>query len=115
MDFDKKIINSVLSSCLTGYSIYDDDIVKCVTKENRSLLKNITQKEQLKLLCDVITMAYHDGQRKVESDQSKLSEVHKKKSLSDFENIRNEIMKINGIGDTKADKVLEVIKKYLEG
>ena len=159
MKENEKIINSVLNSCLTGYSVYDDDITECITKENRSLIRGLTRQEQLKLLCDIITMAYAEGQgggkKQIEvaakatetnDDADKLEfnnlisrdQYRKMKGMSrreftdflfdlyksiyeehqgrvtDYIKIRNEILKINGIGDVKADKIMTVIKNCLE-
>lgn len=157
---NERIINEVLNSCLTGYSIYDDDIVNCITKENRSLLRGLSRLDWLRLLCDVITMAYKDGQNntgkqievttkvtETNSDDDKLEfsnlinrdlykqmksmnrreftdflfdlyksiyEERESKISPDFEILRNEILKINGIGSVKADAVMEAVKSCLE-
>lgn len=156
MKDEEKEINKVLNSCLTGYSIYDDEIIECISKENRSLLRGLTRADWLRLLCDVITMAYADGQsaskapievaaKVIETDNNddklefsnmisrdmykqmkgmnrrqftdflfdlykRIYEEHEKQSEPDYEKIRNEILKISGVGNVKADKIMEVIK-----
>ena len=153
-------INKVLNSCLTGYSIYDDDIVNCITKENRSLLRGLSRLDWLRLLCDVITMSYAEGQalkdKQIEtavkvtetnSDDDKLEfnnlisrdlykqmkgmnrreftdflfdlykriyDEREEQSEPNYEKIRNEILKISGIGNTKADKIMEVIENCMK-
>ena len=160
MKDNEHIINEVLNSCLTGYSIYDDDIVNCITKENRSLLRGLSRLDWLRLLCDVITMSYAEGQalkdKQIEtavkvtetnSDDDKLEfdnlisrdlykqmksmnrreftdflfdlyksiyEERESKVKPDFEILRNEILKISGIGNTKADKIMEVIENCMK-
>lgn len=159
MKENEKIINEVLNSCLTGYSIYEDDIVECITKENRSLIRGLTRQEQLKLLCDVITMAYTKGQENRqekkesaptvteppdEDDKVRFNnligrdmyrqmkamnrrqftdflfdlyknifEDREKESELNYENIRTEVMKINGIGNVKADAIVDAMKRCL--
>ena len=161
MKDNEQIINNVLNSCLTGYSIYDDDIIECISKENRSLLRGLSRADWLRLLCDVITMAHTDGQAlknkqietavkvtetnneadKLEFNNLISRDLYKQmKSMNrrqftdflfdlyksiyeeregkvklDFEILRNEILKISGIGNAKADKVMEVIKNCLGG
>ena len=40
----------------------------------------------------------------------RIYEEHEKQSEPDYEKIRNEILKISGVGNVKADKIMEVIK-----
>lgn len=160
MKDNEKEINSVLRSCLTGYSIYDDSIIDCITKENRSLLNALTRKDWLRSLCDIITMAYTDGQaitdKKIESatkavedddedekvkfdnligrDLYRQMKRMNRKEFSDFlfdlynriynereaqlkpdyEKIRSEVLKISGVGNVKADRIMEVLEMCLE-
>lgn len=160
MKENEKIINSVLNSCLTGYSIYDDDITECITKENRSLIRGLTRQEQLKLLCDIITMAYTEGRKDQQEKKDAIIEIaespneddkvkfnnligrdmyrqikamnrrqftdflfdlyksifedREKRSEPDYEKIRNEVLKINGIGKMKADAIVETVRQCLE-
>lgn len=148
MEDNEKIINDILRNCLTGYSIYDDSIIDCISKENRSLLRGLSRKDWLRLLCDVITMAHTDGKvldqkekeitAKVaatnnEDDKLEFSnligrdlyrqmkgitgdsiyEEREQKSQPDYEDIRNDILDIKGIGEAKADAIMEVIKENL--
>ena len=161
MQDNERIINDVLNSCLTGYSIYDDNIVNCITKENRSLLRGLSRLDWLRLLCDVITMSYTEGQTfkdrqietaikvtKTNSDDDKLEfnnlisrdmykqmkgmnrreftdflfdlykriyEEKEKRLEPDYEMLRNEMLKINGIGNAKADKIIKVVENCLGG
>lgn len=160
MQENEKIINDVMHSCLTGYSLYDDEIIDCITKENRSLLRALSRADWLRLLCDVITMAYKEGQNntnkqievatrviETNSDDDKLEftnlisrdlykqmksmnrreftdflfdlykriyDEREEQSEPNYEKIRNEILKISGIGNTKADKIMEVIENCMK-
>ena len=154
MKENEKVINAVLRSCLSGYSIYEDDIIDCISKDNRAMLRSLTRKDWLRLLCDTITMAYHVGQdagiqqateyskpdigtlagrdlyRKIKSlSQRELSdllfniykETHDTGAYDenaapkyDYEKMKTELLKIHGVGSTKTDSIIEVVKKCLE-
>lgn len=62
-------------------------------------IKAMSREEMSKVICNLYDDAYEECKAKVQPD---------------YEKIRNEVLKIHGIGDVKADQIVEIIKQCFE-
>ena len=95
MKEDEKIVNDVIQKPVDDKTQFNN----LISREQYRRMKGMSRREFTDFLFDLYKSIY---------------ENREKQSEPNYEKIRNEVLKIRGIGDVLADHIIEVIKNCYE-